>query len=157
DYKTTRRLPDDDYFRHLNLDEQVTTYAWAAEREASMYGLEYKAVDFIIYEALFKAYPKPPSILKTGLPSINRQTESTTAQMFEAFISENGLQSYYETDEKMQNYYTWLMTEGDSRFINRKLERRNRAQKENMGKRLYLEALDMLENPRIYPSPRKEY
>src|SRR6266576_1994400 len=69
DHKTTSRL-DEDYFRHLELDEQATTYMWAGQREAEMYDLEYKKLDFIVLEGLYKAYPKAPKILKNGMISL---------------------------------------------------------------------------------------
>jgi hypothetical protein len=156
DHKTAARI-DEDYFRHLDLDEQCTTYLWAAEREAEMYGLEYNNMDFVIYQALLKGYPKPPTLTTRGVPSINRQTETTTPEMFEQLINTMGLKEYFETDEKMQAYYTWLLEIGDSRFINREPVRRNRHQKESCGNRLYLEAMDMLNDPSIYPSPSKSY
>lgn len=158
DYKTAGRALDDDYFRHLDLDEQVTTYMYASEREAEMYDLEYKQLDFIIYEALLKGYPKPPTILKDGItPSIARSTETTTAAMFEDYIKSTGLQVVYDQDVKMQAYYTYLLDVGDKRFINRMPVYRNTRQKANCGGRLYLEAMDMLSNPRIYPNPSKDW
>jgi len=156
DYKTTSRL-DDDYFRALELDEQGTFYLWAAEREAQMFDLEYDNVDFIVFEAILKAFPTPPTILKSGLPSINRQTESPTAEMFEKCIDELGIRMIYDNDIKMQEYYTWLLEKGDKRFIHREETARNKTQRKNAGIRLYFEALDMLSDPRIYPSPKKEY
>jgi hypothetical protein len=60
-------------------------------------------------------------------------------------------------DEKMQAYYTYLVEKGDSQFIQRHPVRRNAAQKQNAGLRLYMEAMDMLDNPRIYPNPSKNY
>lgn len=156
DYKTTARL-DDDYFRHLELDEQCTTYLWAAQREAKMYDLEFETVDFIVYEALLKAYPKPPTINKNGLPSINRQTESTTAAMFEEAVLKLGIKPIYDVDVKMQEYYAWMLEKGDKRFINRTPTWRNKIQVENAGIRLYYEAVDMLSDPRLYPNPSKDY
>lgn len=157
DYKTASRV-DDDYFRHLELDDQVTTYMWAAEREAEMYGLEYSSLDFIVYEALLKGYPKPPTPLKDGItPSIARTTETTTAELFEKYIADHGLQAIYAMDAKWQAYYTWLLEIGDKRFIDRKRVERNKAQKANAGRRIYLEAVDMLSNPSIYPNPRKDF
>lgn len=157
DHKTAGTIGPD-YFRHLDLDEQVTTYAWAAEREAIMYDLDYKEIDFIYYQALLKAIPRPPSVTTRGLPSINRADESTTAAMFEAAIEVMGLTDYFKGDEKMQSYYTWLLEKGDSRFIDRQMVRRNKHQKRSCGERLFLEASDMLdENIRIYPNPTKDY
>jgi PD-(D/E)XK nuclease superfamily len=157
DYKTTSRL-DDDYFRHLELDEQCTTYLWAGEIEAKLYGLEYKELDFILYQAMLKAYPKPPTITSRGIPSINRNDESTTAKMFEQCINANPVwKMMYDRDIKWQNYYTWLLELGDRRFIDRKDVWRNKTQRHNAGVRYYYEALDMLGNPVAYPNPTKNY
>lgn len=156
DHKTTVRL-DEDYFRHLELDEQCTTYLWAGQREAEMYDLPYKNLDFIIYEGIYKGYPKAPTILKSGLPSLNKQSESTTAAKFEAAIDLLGLRIVFDNDPKMQQYYTWLLEQGDKRFINRTETWRNEIQRRNAGIRLYYETIDMLSNPALYPSPRKEY
>lgn len=157
DYKTTSRL-DDDYFRHLELDEQCTTYLWAGEIEAKLHGLEYKELDFIIYQAMLKAYPKPPTVTSRGIPSINRNEESTTAAMFEQLINANPVwKMMYEKDLKWQNYYTWLLELGDRRFVHRKDVWRNRTQRHNAGVRYYYETLDMLNNPVAYPNPTKNY
>jgi hypothetical protein len=156
DHKTTSRL-DDDYFRHLDLDEQCTTYLWAGQQEAILHELEYDNLDFIIYEAINKAWPKPPTKLKSGMPSLDRSKESTTAEMFEQFVIDNGLKVIFDADPKMQGYYTWLLETGDKRFIHREYTWRNKIQRQNAGIRLYYEAVDMLSDPRLYPNPRKEY
>lgn len=158
DYKTTSRV-DDDYFRHLDLDEQCTTYSWAAEVQAKLYDLPYKVIDFIDYQALLKNYPKPPKINKRGFPlSLNRQECSTTAEMFQEALDVLGIRKLFELDEQARNYYEWLVETEDKRFINTHRVRRNKWQKYNCGRRLYFEALDML-NPSlaIYPNPTKDY
>lgn len=160
DHKTAATIGDD-YFRHLDLDEQCTTYAWAAEREAAIYDLEYRKIDFVVYNVLRKAYPTPPTMTSRGLPSIDRQKESTTAALFEKCIKENGLQIIFDGDNKtslsLQNYYSYLVEMGDKLFIQRDIVRRNAAQKENCGRRLYYEAKDMLGDPVPYPNPSKNY
>jgi hypothetical protein len=156
DYKTTSKL-DEDYFRHMELDEQSTSYLTFGEIEAKLLDLEYDELEFIDYIGLYKGYPKPPTVLKNGLPSLSRTTETTTAKMFEDFIVENGLKPIYDLDEKMQNYYAWLLETGDKRYINIKPEWRNRHQRWNAMIRLYYEALDMLSDPVPYPNPTKNY
>jgi hypothetical protein len=157
DYKTASRV-DEDYFRHLDLDEQCTTYLTLGEVEAKVYDLPYKQLEFIQYEALLKGYPKPPTILRSGMPSLNRATEFTTAEMFAEVINKNPVYaSIFENDEKMQSYYEWLVETEDTRFINRKEKWRNQAQRQNARIRLYYEAIDMLSDPVLYPTPRKEY
>jgi len=157
DYKTASRV-DEDYFRHLDLDEQCTTYLTLGEVEAKVYDLPYKVLEFIQYEALLKGYPKPPTILRSGMPSLNRQTEYTTAEMFATVIKSNPVwESVFNHDEKMQSYYEWLVETEDTRFINRKEKWRNQAQRQNARIRLYYESIDMLSDPVLYPTPRKEY
>src|SRR6266576_2236588 len=154
DYKTTSRL-DDDYYRHQEIDEQCTTYLWAGEIEAKLHGLEYTELDYITYQAMLKKYPKPPTITSRGMPSIDRQNESTTAAMFAETLDVTGLRTMYEHKQDWQNYYEWLLELGDRRFVDRKDIRRNKHQKHNMGVRLYYETLDMLNDPVAYPNPTK--
>lgn len=157
DHKTTGRL-DEDYFRHLELDEQCTSYLAFAQLEARLHNLEFKELDFIEYQALLKGYPKPPTPLKDGTPSLSRTTETTTAKLFEQYILENGLKPLFDIDTKMQNYYAWLLEIGDARFIQRTQTWRNHMQRQNAMTRLYYEAKDMLDpNMVAYPNPSKNY
>jgi len=157
DHKSTNGLITEDYFAHTDLDEQCTTYIWAAEIEARMYDLPYKNITGIVYQAIRKAYPSPPNITTRGLPSLDRQKETTTAQLFEKTVKEMGMEILLSTDEKMMQYYTYLVEKGDKQFIWRKDVKRNKHQKENAGLRIFMEAMDMLDNPRIYPNPTKNY
>jgi hypothetical protein len=156
DYKTAAEIGED-YFRHLELDEQCTSYLWAAEAEAKLHGLEYAKMEFIDYVAILKKYPKPPTLTTKGVPSINRKEESTTAAMFEKCIADLGLTDIFKIDPKWQSYYTWLLELGDKRFIQVKQEWRNPIQRKNAGIRLYYEARDMLNDPVPYPNPTKTY
>jgi hypothetical protein len=157
DHKTVGHALTDDYFRHLDLDEQCTTYAWAAEIEARMYGLPYTQIAGIVYQGLRKAFPVPPTLTKSGTPSINRQTESTTAELFAKAIKDQGLEAIFNFDEKLQAYYTYLVDLGDKQYVWREPVLRNKAQKENAGLRIFMEAQDMLDNPRIYINPTKNF
>src|SRR6185295_5942301 len=161
DHKTAAKI-NDDYFRHLDLDEQCTTYLWTGEEEAKIYDREWKSLDFIIYNALRKNFPKPPTMLKKGTPSLDKTKESPTAEMFLKCIKDNGLEMVLEGSEQMQNYYPYLLEQGDKLFIQRGAPglpyvTRNKAQRANAGRRLYYEAMDMLYNPNIYPNPTKNY
>ena len=156
DHKTTSRL-DEDYFRHLELDEQCTSYLGFGELEARLHGLEYKSLEFITYQALLKGYPKPPTITSRGMPSVDRNNETTTAELFAQTIKNMGLEGVFSVDTKLQNYYTWLLEQGDKRFIQRTDTWRNRTQKLNSMIRCYYEARDMLNDPVPYPNPTKNY
>lgn len=160
--KTAAKL-DEDYFRHIELDDQCTSYIWASEREAEIYDLPYRKIDFIIYNALWKKYPKPPTITTQGKPSIDRQKEMTTARLFEKSCKELGLELLLEVDPKIKSYYEYLLEMGDKLFIQRgtpemQYVTRNKAQKDNLGKRLYFEAMDMLnlKDGYNYPNPSKD-
>lgn len=156
DHKTAAGQLDEEYFEHTDLDEQCTTYIWAAEIEAKMYDLPYKDIAGIVYQALRKAYPRPPSITTRGEPSIDKQKESTTAYLFEQTVKDLGMEVLLTTD-KYTNYYTYLVEMGDKQFIRRHDVTRNQYEKDNAGLRIYMEAMDMLDNPRIYPNMRKDW
>lgn len=156
DHKTASRV-DEDYFRHLELDEQCTTYLTIGELEARIHNLEYKQLEFITYQAILKGYPKPPTITSRGLPSLDRNNETTTAKMFAETIKAMGLEGVYAVDQKMQNYYTYLLELGDSRYIQRTDTWRNHTQRKNAMTRLYYEAQDMLNDPVVYPNPNRNY
>lgn len=155
DYKTAATIGQD-YFRHLELDEQCTSYLTFCELEARINNLEYRSLEYIDYVALLKAYPKPPTFTSRGLPSLDRQKESTTAAMFEKAIKDSGLDAIFAVDPKMQNYYTWLL-QNEDRFIQITPTWRNSTQRKNAGRRLYYEAIDMLNSPVLYPNPSKNY
>lgn len=157
DHKTAGKALDESYFDHVDLDEQCTTYLWTSEMEAKMYDLEYTEMAGIVYQALRKAYPTPPTITTRNLPSLNRAEEHTNPQLFEAAVKELGLETWLATDVKAQQYYTYLVENGDKQYIMRKDVKRSKIQKDNAALRIYMEAMDMLSNPYIYPNPKKEW
>jgi hypothetical protein len=160
DHKTSSRHGDDDFLLKLDMDEQVTRYMWAAQKEAQENDLPYKKIDFVVYNILYKAYPKPPSILeKSGNISINRQTESTTAELFKAMVLSDPMHgAWFQTNEKAQSYYQYLADEGVGRFVHRELVRRNDYELDACGKRILLECQDMLApDLRIYPNATGEW
>lgn len=158
DHKTASRI-DETYFAKLDKDEQCSNYLWATIQEAAMYDLPWKGkiVDRVIYNALRKNYPKPPTELKSGFPSISRSTEGTTADLFEAFVRERGLEVWFNNDEKAQAYFTYLLTEGDAMFIQRDMVTRNKYEVQATGEHLQMIAHEMLSDPAIYPNPTGHY
>jgi PD-(D/E)XK nuclease superfamily len=160
DHKTADSMEESETLNlKLEADEQITTYLWAAEVEAQYYDLPHKGqpMEELVYNVLRKAYPKPPTIVRGGLFSIDRKNESTTYELVKEFMDASGI-AYMDLSEKHQNYVDWLREIGDEQFFVRKLVRRNRHQLRNAGYRIYLEALDML-NPDllIYPNLRKSW
>lgn len=152
DYKTAAKIGED-YFEKLETDEQCTNYLYAIEIEANYYDLPYRGtpVEEVLYTALRKKYPKPPTELKNGMFSIDRENESTTHKMLMAWIARN--MPGVPLSEKQQAYIDWLWDVGDEQFIMRRTARRNRYQIANAGFRLYQESLDMLKpDLPIYPN-----
>jgi hypothetical protein len=130
---------------------------YAAEQEATIHELEYDRIDFVLYNALRKAYPKPPTEVRGGVFSVNRTTESTTPEMLQKFIDDNGIQMIVDDDEKLSAYVEYVNELGHEQFIKRDMVRRNKAEIRSCGNRIYLEALDMLDDPSIYPNPTGDY
>ena len=156
DYKTAAKI-DEDYFLKLESDEQCTSYLWALEVEANYYDLPHKGqpIEEVLYIALRKTFPKPPTMLNSGMFSVNRTEESTTIDMLEDFI--RIFLPGVKLTEKQQAYVDYVRESGDEQFIIRKPVRRNRHQIANAGHRIYLEALDMLSQPAIYPNIRNDF
>jgi hypothetical protein len=156
---------DENYHRKLEKDEQCTTYMYGAEREARLHGLEYERISYVLYNAIRKAYPKPPTPVKNGLFSINRQAESTTYSMLMAYIEQNGLgplvfgdtEIGIEPDLRLQAYVEYVRDKGDEQFVVRTPVRRNKQEIDSCGERIYMEAMDMLTGPQIYPNPTGDY
>jgi hypothetical protein len=158
DHKTAAVIGDQ-YFKKLEKDEQCSNYIWASQQEALIHDLPYKKIDGVLYQALRKAFPRPPTILeKSGFPSLNRNDESTTAELFEACIKCNpAFEAWFQKNDKAQLYYTYLVEMGDKQFIERTWTYRSQAEISNTGEQLKDIALDMLDSPRIYPTPTGEY
>lgn len=171
DHKTTADNPLntlDSLLPKLDADEQCTTYLYVAEVEANYYDLPHKEQPFeeVIYNVLRKAYPKPPTELKNGMFSVDRQNESTTYELLMAWINKN--MPGVPLSEKQQGYVEYLEEADDRQFIYRHPVRRNKHQLRNAGYRMYLETLDMLvgavntyetdhREPRIYPNLTNDF
>ena len=161
DHKTAVRI-DEAYFKKLEKDEQCSNYLWATIQEAEIYDLPWRGhmVDRVLYTALRKNFPKPPTVLESsGKLSLDRQKEGTTAELFqEAIVNNEFLEQWFRENEKAQQYYTYLCEVGDDQFIQRDLVTRNPAEHANTGAHLAMVAKEMLsESLAIYPSPTGEF
>lgn len=164
DHKTADTMEDPiNLANRLDSDEQITQYLWATEVEAQYYDLPHKGqpIEEAIYQVLRKAVPRPPTVVRGGLFSVDRKNESTTIEMLQDWMQAAGI-SYMDLPEKHQGYYDWLREVGDEQFILRKIVRRNRHQLKNAGYRVYQESLDMLRIAQssedlIYPNLRRDW
>lgn len=156
DHKTADRV-DDAYFAKLEKDEQCNNYLWATLHEKDL-PWEGKPVEGIIYQALRKRHPKPPTITTKGFPSLDRQKEGTTADLFQEVIVGNpALEEWFRSDAKAQAYYTYLCEMGDKNFIQREPVFRNQHEIEATGIHLEMIAREMLDSPFIYPNPTGDF
>ena len=153
DHKTAGPV-DDDYFLKLENDAQCTTYIVASIKEAEANDLPWTTIQDVLYQALRKVYPRPPTITTRGFPSLDRQKESATAEMFSQAIIELGLVDWFHNDPKAQGYYEYLLEEGDKVFIQRDHAVRNPHQVKVAFEELQMIAKEMLDpNVHIYKHP----
>ena len=155
DHKTSARS-DEDFFVKLEMDEQCTSYLAASRYEKDVPYAD-TPPDSVLYNVLRKAYPKPPTPLKNGTPSINRQTESTTAEMFSQYILDNGLVDWLETNPRAQEYLDYLKEVGDEQYVIRRRVIRNDHEIASAWERIHWECEDMVNDPHIYPTPTGDY
>lgn len=156
----TAKVINEEYFLKLAKDEQVSNYLWATMQEADMHGYpwEGRLVDRVVYNALRKNYPKPPIITAHGFPSIDRQKQSTTAELFqEAIVGNPQYEEWFRNDERAQNFYMYLVEQGVSLFIQRDLVTRNKYEVAATGEHLKMIAKEITSDPAIYPNPTGEY
>ena len=143
DHKTAGRV-DDAFWGKLETDEQVTSYAWAAELEAEHYDLEYKEIAGVYYNVLPKKFPQPPDYVYKGKAvSLDRQNQCTTPELFMRAVEIAGLQDWYYSNDKARSYYEWLQSD-ENQFVFRRDVRRNRHQITNAGDRINRQVVKML-------------
>lgn len=137
DHKTTAQFGQ---YQHLVLDEQVSSYDWALTH---MLRLD---IDRVIFNQLRKALAHEPKILKSGALSQDKG-QNTTTKLYMKAIEENGF--------KVEDYQDFLnfLAEQPKEYIRRIEIKRNEYQRKQQGIRVFQEAVEMLGNPNIYPSP----
>jgi hypothetical protein len=157
DHKTAAKIGED-YFTQLENNPQFSTYMWASMEEARIHDLPWKKVEWVCCNALRKVAPTPPHITTRGFPSLDRSKEGATAQMFMDLIkSDPALQLWYDHDTKAQDYYEYLLTEGDKMFIQRDYAYRNDSEIKATGEHIRMVAREMVSEPFIYPNPSSDF
>jgi rubrerythrin len=136
DHKTTSQFGD---VAHLEIDTQVSSYAWALrELGIDVYGL--------MHNQLLKAFPQPPKINQNGKISVDKR-QNTTYELYMATIEELG------QDPSMYSDMLEHLQQHPKQFVHRIDLHRNAKQLDKQGQMIYDEALDMLNDPNIYPNP----
>ena len=141
DWKTAARIEGSHEW--LQLDEQITSYCWAIQQ---MLGIR---VEGFIYVELLKNLPEPPRVLKKGNLSVDK-TQNTTHKLYLDKLAEMG----YADRTPYEEILEYLRLQGN-KFFRRTIVYRSQRELELMGERIALEAVDMLNDPSIYPTPNK--
>lgn len=138
DHKTARAFKEEMF--HLDVDTQVTSYAWAAQ-----FFLD-KPIAGVIYNQIKKSYPTEPKVLKSGKLSKDK-SQSTTYDLYVKAIEAGG---HNEAD--YTEFLDYLWSSGPE-FVRRFQLDRSQSELDTQGRMIYDESLDMLGNPSIYPNP----
>jgi len=136
DHKTTSQFGDVEY---LALDEQCGSYVWAIKKAI---GIDIKG---IIYNEIRKAVPEGPKVLKKGTLSVDKGANTT----YELFLQ--ACKNLDQPTEMYADYLDYLKNNG-KQFIRRTKVLKNSNELEVQERRIYLEAVDMINNPSIYPN-----
>lgn len=138
DHKTAAQFREN--LDWLDMDPQVGSYAWALYYRL---GIE---IEGVIYNELRKTVPKLPKELKNGGFSQNKQ-QDTTYEVYKRHLEGAG-ESLVQYKEMLDH-----LREKGNRFFRRTPVHRTPKELEIIGNNIALEAIDMLNNPSIYPNP----
>lgn len=139
DHKTAGKLDPTD---HLEMDEQTGSYCWAV---GHLLGLPIRGV---IYNELVKSFPKPPKQLKSGKFSQDK-SQNTTVEIFEETLAQHG-----QTVVEYTDFLDWLR-DNERPYFRRTQVPRSHRELVLLGERICVEAIDMLNDPSIYPAPNR--
>lgn len=136
DHKTAKLFYDDTEW--LDLDPQASTYYLAAK---VLLGID---VDEVIFNQLRKKKPEPPRVLKRGYLSQDK-SQNTTIALYKAEIKRIG--------HSEQQYAEFLDNFEDPVLFRRIPTSRSVDELAAIQRDIIFEAVDMLNDPRIYPNP----
>lgn len=139
DHKTAAQFGQTE---HLELDQQCGSYYWALRQQL---GLDIAGV---IYSEWRKKVPKEPDMLKSGLPSKNK-SQATTPELYKKKLEELGLDT-----EMYADFLQTLQNDGQQYFRRIPIHRSTEELKA-LEANIVNEAIDMINDPRIYPNPSR--
>lgn len=138
DHKTSKDKLDTEI---LTLDDQMTMYIWAAQR------ILQKEIAGCLYNVLRKKLPVVPRVLASGKGLSKDKSIDTTYDVYLQAILDNGF------DPKDYEDILHMLKNKDAGFFTRAKVYRNQHEIAMAGRMLLMEAIDMLNDPYIYPSP----
>lgn len=139
DHKTAAQLGD---YEHLELDTQVSSYAWALRKVLNI------DISGVIFQELRKKAPEQPKQLKKGGLS-RAKDQNTTAAIYLDTVKRLRLPV-----EEYQDFIDFLLEEGQVYFRRIQIDR-SPTELSIVEHNVLDEALDMLDDPRIYPNPNR--
>lgn len=147
DWKTTTRIMDaDNESAFLQLDDQVASYLWAL-REM---GIECAG---FVYVEIKKAQPQEPAILQRPYRGRMVSTSKETLTTYDLALATIQKHDYAQWARGEYNdYLNWLQVEGP-KFTQRHQIHKNGNEITAVGETIALEALDMTNDPAVYPQP----
>ncbi len=141
DHKTAKTIRDKTNF--LELDEQLPSY------NAALWARGFEVAGSM-YSELMKAYPKPPDRLLRPYKGRNFSTNKQQPTDYET--TRAALVAAGEPLELYEDYLQYLRVEGVP-FVQRTIISNSATEYRLLLQRIEAEAMDMLTEPRIYPSP----
>lgn len=145
DHKTAGKMSES--VDHLTMDPQMGKYLWG------LHMLGHPVVG-AIYNEQYKGYPQPPAVLKQqrlGRWLSTSKSADTTYELMLKAIEEQG-----EDPALYEEYLEWLKSSNEvKQWIRRTQVRRNVHELNMQGQITQQIAVDMLNNPQIYPSPSR--
>ncbi len=139
DHKTAAQLAQTEW---LALDDQCSSYAWAIKEQL---GLQVRG---IVYNELRKKAPRKPAVLRSGALSVNK-SQDTTYETYLATLRELG----YKT--KAYSGILQYLKDNPKEFVRRTKVTYNPRTLQIVENRIRAEAVTMLDDPKIYPSPSR--
>jgi PD-(D/E)XK nuclease superfamily protein len=139
DHKTAGQFGDYD---HYELDTQCSSYAWVLKK---ILGID---VAGIIFQELRKKTPEEPKQLKNGTLSKDKR-QSTTADIYRNTVNRLRLPI-----KEYQEFIDFLEVESQQYFRRIQVDRTSR-ELDIIERNVLDEAIDMLNDPKIYPNPGK--
>lgn len=148
DHKTTAQMRDDT-LTFLELDEQTGSYCWALQE---MMGIK---VAGALYNELYKGVPEPPAQNMRQRQgrwfSVNKQ-QDTSYELYLATVISEDKTAY---DQGLYNEMLDYLKATGNKYFRRTQIHRSQTELQNLGYTICLEAIDMLNDPYIYPNPTK--
>lgn len=135
DHKTAAQFNSTRWF---DMDTQTRSYGWAAKQ---VLGID---VEGVMFNRLRKKVPEKPTVLQSGELSKNVQ-QKTTPELYKAEIKKRGLN---------ENEYLEFLSRFEGQVYNERLtcvHGKDAFEVTEQG--IVFEAIDMLDDPLIYPNP----